>query len=92
MEFEYDSKKSQINKAKHGIDFEEAKQLFEDESSLIVPAKEVADEERYALIGRLDGKCYVAIFTFRGEKIRLISVRRCRKKEEANYEHYSKRV
>ncbi len=92
MEFEYDSKKSQINKAKHGIDFEEAKQLFEDDNSLVVPAKEVADEERYALIGRMSGKCYVAIFTFRREKIRLISVRRCRKKEEANYEHYSKRV
>ena len=92
MEFEYDSKKSQINKTKHSIDFEEAKQLFEDESSLIVPAKEVADEERYALIGKISGKCYVAIFTFRGEKIRLISVRRCRKKEEANYEHYRKRV
>ena len=92
MEFEYDSKKSQINKAKHGIDFEEAKQLFEDESSLIVPAKEVADEERYALIGRMGGKCYIAIFTYRGEKIRLISVRRCRKKEEAHYEHHRKRV
>ena len=91
MEFEYDSKKSQINKAKHGIDFEEAKDLFDDDSSLVVPAKNV-DEERYALIGRLGGKCYVAIFTFRGEKIRIISVRRCRKKEEANYEHYSKRV
>ena len=92
MEFEYDSKKSQINKEKHGIDFEEAKRLFEDDNSFVVPAKNVSDEERYALIGRMDGKCYVAIFTFRGEKIRLISVRRCRKKEEANYEHYSKRV
>ena len=92
MEFEYDSKKSQTNKAKHGIDFEEAKELFDDDNSLVVPAKNVEDEERYALIGRLRGKCYVAIFTLRGEKIRIISVRRCRKKEEANYEHYGKRV
>ena len=92
MEFEYDSKKSQINKTKHGIDFEEAKALFEDSASLVIPAKSVEDEERYALIGRLNEKCYIAIFTYRGEKIRLISVRRCRKKEEAHYEHHRKRV
>jgi len=86
MEFEYDSNKSYLNKLKHGIDFEEAKKLWDNENALIVPAKVVGDEERFALISKLKGRCYVAIFTMRENAYRIISVRRCRKKEEKNYE------
>lgn len=87
MEIEFDENKSKTNKQKHGIDFEEAKKLFEDDNALIVPAKLVENEKRFALISKFLGKCYVAIFTFRNDKIRLISVRRCRKNEEVNYEN-----
>jgi len=52
MNFEYDKNKSIINKQKHGIDFEEAKRLFEDENALVVPAKIVGNEKRFALISR----------------------------------------
>ncbi len=44
------------------------------------------DETRYALISRFKTKCYVAIFTMRENVFRTISVRRCRKNEETNYE------
>ena len=84
--FEYDEKKSKLNRQKHGIDFEEAKQLWYDKNSVIVPAKIIGNEKRFALIGKLNSKCYVAIFTLRNSFIRIISVRRCRKKEEVNYE------
>ncbi len=78
--FEFDENKSEINKKKYGISFEEAKILWQDKNSLVIPAKAVGEEERFALISKLDGKCYVAIFTLRNEKYRIISVRRCRKK------------
>ncbi len=86
MEFEYDNNKSRINKEKHGIDFEESQALWLDENALVVSANIVDDETRYALISRLNEKCYVAIFTLRDETYRIISVRRCRKNEEKNYE------
>lgn len=86
MEFEYDENKSITNKLKHGIDFKEAQILWEDENALIVPANIIDNEIRYALISKLESKCYVSIFTIRDEKYRIISVRRCRKKEELNYE------
>jgi len=86
MEFEYDNNKCRINKEKHGIDFEESQALWLDENALIVPANIVDDETRYALISRLKDKCYVAIFVLRDEMYRIISVRRCRKNEERNYE------
>ncbi len=86
MKFEYDENKSHINKEKHGIDFIEAQLLWQDPKALIVPANIVGDETRYALISKLKNKCFIAIFTFRQQSIRIISVRRCRKNEEKHYE------
>ena len=86
MKFEYDERKSQANKQKHGIDFVEAQRLWQDGQALIVPANIVGNETRYALISTILGKCYVAIFTLRDGAYRIISVRRCRKNEEQSYE------
>jgi uncharacterized DUF497 family protein len=86
MKFEYDKNKSQFNKEKHGIDFVDVQNLWQDENALIVPANIIDDEVRYALISILKDKCYTAIFTLRDEIYRIISVRRCRKNEEKNYE------
>ena len=86
MKFEYDKAKSIKNKQKHGIDFEEAKNLWKDEDALIVPANIVDNEVGYALISKFLKKCYVSIFTLRNEKYRIISVRRCRKNEEKRYD------
>ena len=86
MKFEYDEKKSQINKEKHGIDFVEAQKLWQDEDALVIPANIVDNEIRYALISKRFTKCFIAIFTIRNNIYRIISVRRCRKNEEKNYE------
>jgi len=86
MKFEYDENKSQTNKEKHGIDFVDAQNLWKDENALIITANIVDDEVRYALISVYENKCYTAIFTLRDETYRIISVRRCRKNEEKNYD------
>ncbi len=86
MKFEYDENKSQVNKEKHGIDFIEAQKLWQDENALVVPAHIIDEEIRYALISKILTKCFVAIFTIRDNTYRIISVRRCRKNEEKNYE------
>ena len=81
MQFEFDEKKSEINKQKHGIDFIEAQKLWEYPNKKIFPAKCI-DEIRFVLHSYLNNKCWSAIFTIRNSKIRIISVRRCRKNEE----------
>jgi len=86
LKFEYDEKKSQINKEKHNIDFVEAQKLWQDEEALVIPANIVDNEIRYALISKILTKCFVVIFTIREDINRIISVRRCRKNEEKNYE------
>ncbi len=83
--FEYDQQKSESNKRKHGIDFEEAKVLFYGKT-IVVEAKEVDGEMRLMAIGKINDKCYSAIYTYRHTSIRLISVRRSRKIEEKIYE------
>ena len=85
MEFEFDSKKSDDNKKKHGIDFYEAEALWDDPDLMEIPVK-VSDEPRYLVIGKISGKHRSGIITFRGEKIRIISVRRSRKEEVDTYE------
>ena len=85
MEFEFDPNKNKKNKEKHGIDFNEAQKLWEDPDRIEIPVKYL-DEPRYLLIGKINDKHWAAIFTYRKNKIRLISVRRARKNEKEIYE------
>ncbi len=85
MVFEYDPNKSAKNKAKHGVDFEEAKALWADPRALEVPLG-YEDEPRCAVLAMMGGKHWTAIITYRGEAVRIISVRRSRKNEETIYE------
>lgn len=78
MESESDPIKSQKNKEKHGIDFVEAEALWDDQNAISFPARS-DDEERFALIAKSKGMHWVAFYTPRNDKIRLISVRRARK-------------
>ena len=86
MEFEFDSKKSDDNKKKHGIDFYEVQALWDDPDLIEIPVK-VIDEPRYVVIGKISGKRWSGVITFRGEKIRIILVRRSRKEEVGIYEN-----
>ena len=85
MEFEFDKNKSEINKQKHGIDFYEAQKLWDDTELIEIPVKTI-DEPRFLVIGKISGKNWSVIITYRGEKIRIISVRRSRKEEVDIYE------
>jgi hypothetical protein len=85
MGFEYDGGKSAANKAKHGIDFEEAQELWRDPSRVEVPAR-TTDEPRWLVIGKIAARHWSAVIARRGENIRLISVRRARDEEVAIYE------
>ncbi len=88
MPFEYDPRKSASNHAKHGIDFEQAQQIWDDEAYLEIPARNL-DEPRFLIIGKIDDKHWSAVITYRDENIRIISVRRSRDEEIELYEHES---
>jgi uncharacterized DUF497 family protein len=85
MEFEFDNNKSEENKKRHGIDFVEAQMLWDDPDRIEVPARTI-DEPRFIVIARIADKYYSGIITYRGETIRIISVRRSRREEVEIYE------
>ena len=88
MLFEFDLKKSDANKQKHGLDFNEAQALWGDPDLIEVPVQAI-DEPRFVVIGMVSGKHWSGVITYRGEKIRIISVRRSRKEEIEIYESES---
>jgi uncharacterized protein len=84
MEFEYDLQKSISNKTKHGIDFEEAKNLWEDRNRIRIKARSDT-EPRFALIAAYQEKLWTAFYTIRNDMIRITSVRRSRDQERRLY-------
>ena len=85
MEFEFDPKRSQLNRQKHGIDFIEAQALWLDTNRIEIPAR-TEDEPRLLVIGRIRGRHWSAVITYRQDRIRFISVRRSREEEIQIYE------
>jgi hypothetical protein len=86
MEFEHDARKSDSNLTKPRIDFPTARRLWDDERRVEIPAR-VVNEPRWLVIGMMDGKHWSAVITLRGDRTRLISVRRARSEEIAIYEN-----
>jgi len=85
MGFEFDPAKSMSNLVKHGISFNDAKQMWKDPQVQIIKAKQVT-EPRWIAIACFEGNHWSAVFTYRGERIRLISARRSKTKEITLYE------
>ena len=85
LRFEYDENKSAANLAKHGIDFADARRLWDDPDAMVAPTKHLG-EPRYLVIGRIGAKHWTAVVTYRQGATRVISVRRSRKQEIKQYE------
>jgi len=89
--FEWDEKKNRINRSKHGVWFEEAKQAFNDPRGLISwdVSHSDANEERYILLG-MSASLRILVVVFCEQKskplIRIISARTATKKEREVYE------
>jgi uncharacterized DUF497 family protein len=84
VEFEFDPNKSRENKQKHGIDFDDARELWAEGKFV-----EGQTEPRMFRIAMIDGVLWFCVFTMRGDKVRLISVRKTRAEEEDLYEQQS---
>ena len=88
LQFEWDFKKSQSNKKKHGIAFEEASTIFADLLSITIPDPAHSNgEDRFISIGTsVNDKLIVVAHTDRGDIIRIISARSSTRNERRQYE------
>ena len=88
LTFEWDENKSELNLKKHGVDFEEAKTIFNDPHAITIddPDHSVA-EERYLDTGiSSTGRMLIVWYTERNENIRIIGCRRAIRSERKIYE------
>ena len=89
LRFEWDESKNKTNKRKHGISFEEARTVFNDENAkLYYDPDHSGDEDRFILLGlsvRL--RAVVVCHCFREDDlvIRIVSARKADKTEERVY-------
>lgn len=83
--FEFNPGKSAANKAKHGIDFVEAQAIWDDACRIVGPTYAGGDDERFMVIGQIDGRLWAAAITLRDNVVRIISVRRARANEAKAY-------
>jgi len=85
MQFEWDSEKAALNLRKHGVRFETAARVFNDENRIeFFDAEHSVDEERYNTIGMVDNILFV-VYTERKNRVRLISARPANRKERSLY-------
>jgi len=57
-----------------------------EECHVVILARAVAGEERHTLVAMMDGDCWMAVFTMRGEAVRLITCHRADRRLEKIYE------
>jgi len=84
--YEWDQSKARLNMAKHGVGFADTFAVFEDPNALTLD-QTVEGEPRHVTIG-VDGfgRVLVIVYTWRGEKIRIISARKATRSEVRQYE------
>jgi uncharacterized DUF497 family protein len=88
MDYQWDKNKEHSNREKHGIAFADATAVFADDHALTLE-DDHPDEERFVTIG-MDGfgRILVVVYTWRGERIRIISARKAIASEIAQYEEW----
>lgn len=87
IKFEWDENKNAANKVKHGLSFEDAKEVFEDDNAILFDDPDHSvDEERFLIIGMTSAKICIVSHCYRGDGvIRIISAREATKNEKNTY-------
>ena len=90
MRFDWDTNKNEVNIRKHGVDFEEAETVFEDENAVTIYDEEHSeDEDRFKIIGisrKLRELTVCHCYRNGDEVTRIISARKATKNESKLYE------
>lgn len=82
----FDPDKDAANRTKHNLSLAFGDRIFEDDNHLIVPSiREIDGEERFKVVGIVEGKLFTGVFVWRGDLPRFISVRRSNRGEEGAY-------
>jgi uncharacterized DUF497 family protein len=85
-EFEWDPGKAAANSRKHGVEFADAVGVFEDERAITIPDTTTMEERFKTLGSDFLGRVIVVAYTYREDRIRLISARKATAPQRDLYE------
>ncbi len=83
MTYEWDNSKNQFNLMKHGIDFEDIERFDWDNAVSITSDRH--GESRTSAIGYIGSTLHFVVYTIRGDRYRIISLRAASRKEREFY-------
>ncbi|MBI3304300.1 MAG: BrnT family toxin [Deltaproteobacteria bacterium] len=87
MKTVFEPKKNAVNLRKHGVSLTEGDGVLNDPLALTIEDDSAQGEQRFVSIGmNTFGRLMVVVYAYRGDEIRLISVRRAEPKERRTYE------
>jgi len=87
MEFEWNENKSEACFQNRGFDFNYATRIFSDRHRIIVQdRRRDYGEDRHVVLGMIEGRIYVVVYTMRGSIFRIVSARKANVKEVESYE------
>ncbi len=86
IQFEWDNNKNEINKRKHGLSFEQAKEVFFDENAILFDDPDHDEEERFLIIGMIaSSKICIVSHCYRDNDIIRISLQEKQRKMKVKY-------
>ena len=85
MKFEWDKNKRLINLQRHGIDFADVPQVFDNERRTIIDDRFDYDEVRFFTLGLLNGRIIAVSHTETDDAVRIISARKADRNEQTKY-------
>lgn len=86
MEYEWDEAKRLRNLAKHGIDFAQVHDFDWETAVRFEDIRKLYGEQRWLALGVIGSRLHALIYTTRGHRIRVISLRKARNQEAARRE------
>lgn len=90
MDIEFDKIKNELNIEMRGISFELAEEFDFSTASYEIDDRKNYREIRMRALGFIGDRLYSLVFTERGEKTRIISLRKANLRERKKYEKESK--
>lgn len=84
--YEWDEEKSERNREKHGLSFEDAENVFAGPCVTFVDNRFDYEETRLITLGTLEGRIVVIVHTLRGKNTRIISMRKANAREQKIYQ------
>jgi uncharacterized protein len=81
MIYEWDPEKRRENLEKHGVDFSVAEDLELENADIFIDTRRDYREQRHVAYAMIGERLYCLVFTLRGDRIRIISLRKANGRE-----------